>query len=90
MDFPLKELPLKHSDILVIFHLMAQYQPYTLPPYFREFSVKSTLQLAPITPHCLPACLLSHTLFSLQPMWIPNSFNLFVCLGKQTLSLSIK
>lgn len=64
MDFPLKELPLKHSDILVIFHLMAQYQPYTLPPYFREFSVKSTLQLAPITPHCLPAFSHTHSFLS--------------------------
>lgn len=60
---------------------MAQYQPYTLPPYFREFGVKSTLQLAPITPHCLPVFSYTHT--ALSPAYVDTQqFQPFHLLGE--------
>lgn len=69
---------------------MAQYQPYTLPPYFREFRVRSAFQLAPVIPHCLPVfSSLTHAVFS--PAYVDAEHFQPVCLlGEKTLSLSIK
>lgn len=61
---------------------MAQYQTYTLPPYFREYSVRSALQLAPTTPHCLPVfSSQTHSVFS--PAFVgTEQFQPFCLLGE--------
>lgn len=86
MDFPLKELPLKHSDILVIF---TSWHSISLTPasLFQRIQCQISSLISPYHPS-LPACLLlshTHAVFSTEQFQL-----IFFFFGKQTLSPSIK